>query len=95
MHEECSFCTSTFLKDISDNFVSASRVSYPLNLTKEAPNLTRFPPHVLHMAEMEALRVKFDALQSTMKHEINTTLDDRGIGGSDFYTNNIMIANAG
>ena len=44
------------------------------------------------MVEMEALRVKFDTLQFTMKHEKNTALDERGIGCSKFHTNNILNA---
>ena len=38
------------------------------------------------MTEMEALSLKFDALQAIMKHEIDRALDEMSIGGSEFHT---------
>ena len=39
---------------------------------------------------MGTLQVKYDVLQVTMNYEINTALDGRGIGGSEYHTNNIL-----
>ena len=90
IHEECSFRASLFLKDIPSDFVSISWVTYSWNETKEVPELTGVPIHVLLMAEIDALWVKFNLIQVTKKHNINTALNERGIDGSNFYKNNIL-----
>ena len=67
-------------------------MAFPWNATKETPKLTGEPPHALLMSEMEALRLKFDDLQATMKDDMNTSLDEKGVGGSEFHTNHILLA---
>ena len=66
-----------------------SQVAYPWDTIAETPKITRIPPHVLFMGEMKPLRLKFDALQVTMKSNTNSELAEWDFGGSKFHTNNI------
>ena len=92
LHEECSFCASSFFKDIPEEFVRLARVAFPWNSTVDTPKFSGVPPHVLLMAEIEELKIKFEALQATIKNDMKTALDVRGVGGNEYHTNNILQA---
>ena len=83
---------SLIYRDIPDEFLSIARVAYPWNSTADTPKITDVPPHVLLMAELEELKIKFDALQMHIKSDMKDTLDERGVGGSEFHTNSILEA---
>ena len=42
------------------------------------------------MAELEELKIKFDALQMSIKSDTKDALDERGVGGSEFHTTSIL-----
>ena len=44
------------------------------------------------MAELEELKIKFDALHNSIKSDMKGALDERGVGGSEFHTNSILEA---
>ena len=70
--------------------MNLARVAYPWNSTVDTPKITGVPPHVLLMAELEELKMKFDALQVTIKSDMKDALDERGVGGSEYHTNAIL-----
>ena len=92
LHEECSFRASSFFKDIPEEFIRLARVAFPWNSTVDTPKLSGVPPHVLLMAEIEELKIKFEALQATIKNDMKAALDERGVGGNEYHTNNILQA---
>ena len=92
LHEECSFRASLIFRDIPDEFLNLARVAYPWDSTVDTPKITGVPPHVLLMAEIEELKIKFDALQVTIKSDMKDALDERGVGGSEYHTNSILEA---
>ena len=92
LHEESSFWASLFFRDIPDEFLKASRVAFPWDSTSDTPKITGVPPHILIMAEIEDLKIKFQGLQATIKDNMNDALDERGVGGSEFHTNTILSA---
>ena len=92
MHVECSFRASLIFRDIPDEFLKIAQVAYPWNSTVDTPKITGVPPHVLLMAELEELKIKFDALQNSIKSDMKDALDERGVGGSEFHTNSILEA---
>ena len=92
LHEECSFRASLLFRDIPDEFLSIARVAYPWDSTADTPKITGVPPHVLLMAEIEELKIKFQALQIHIKSDMKDALDERGVGSSEFHTNSILEA---
>ena len=92
LHVECSFRASLIFRDIPDEFLKIAQVAYPWNSTVDTPKITGVPPHVLLMAELEELKIKFDALQNSIKSDMKDALDERGVGGSEFHTNSILEA---
>lgn len=90
MHVECSFRASLIFREIPDEFLKIAQVAYPWNSTFDTPKITGVPPHVLLMAELEELKIKLDALQMSIKSDMKDALDERGVGGSKFYTNSIL-----
>lgn len=55
---------------------------HPWESSKFSPKITGVPPHVLLMAKMEELMLKFNTLRVDMKDDFGGILDHRGIGGS-------------
>ena len=92
LHEECSFRASPFFKDIPEEFINVAKVAFPWDSTVDTPKLTGVPPHVLLMAEIEELKIKFTALQVTIKNDMKDALDERGVGGNEYHTNSILQA---
>ena len=92
MHVECFFRASLIFQDIPDEFLKIAQIDYPWNSTIDTPKITGMPPHVLLMTELEELKIKFDALQMSIKSDIQDALDERGVGGSEFHTNSILEA---
>ena len=92
LHEESSFCSSLFYKDIPEEFLNVARIAYPWEATSDIPKLTGVPPHVLLMAEIEDLKHKFETLKIAIKGDMKDALDERGVGGSEFHTNSILTA---
>ena len=82
LHVECSFRASLIFRDIPDEFLNIAQVAYPWNSTVDTPKITGVPPHVLLMAELEEIKIIFDALQNSIKNDIKDALDERGVGGS-------------
>ena len=78
------------MRDIPDEFIKSSRVAFPWNLTVDTPRLTGVPPHVLLMADIEKLKMKFEALECIMNDIMEKALDRRGVGGSEVHTNSIL-----
>ena len=62
------------------------------NSSQDTPKITGVPPHVLLMSKVEELLQKFSALRVDIKGDIGGMLDIRGVGGSEFHTNQILDA---
>ena len=92
LHKECSLHASLIFRDIPDKFLNIARIAYPWDSTADTPKITGVPPHVLLMAEIEDLKIKFEALQIRIKSDMKDALDERGVGGSEFHTNSILEA---
>ena len=92
LHKECSLRASLIFRDIPDKFLNIARIAYPWDSTADTPKITGVPPHVLLMAEIEDLKIKFQALQVQIKSDMKDALDERGVGGSEFHTNSILEA---
>ena len=90
IHDECSFCASTFFKDIPDGILKCVRLAYPWDTTEYTPILIGVPPHVLLVSEMEILRQHFDNILKVIKSNMNKILEKRGVGGNQFCTNAIL-----
>ena len=92
MHEECSFRSSLFIRDIPDKFLNVARVAFPWETTVDTLKLTIIPPRVLLMVEIEDIKIKLMSLQAIIKTDIKDALDERGVGGNKFHTNIILEA---
>ena len=86
MDVECRFQASPFFRDIPQEFIDCAKVAYPWNSTEYTPKVTGVPPHVLLMAKMEELMIRFKELRTDIKCDFDSSLDSRGIGGSEFHT---------
>ena len=92
MDIECRFQASPFFRDIPQVFIDCAKVAYPWNSTEYTPKVTGVPPHVLLMAKMEELMIRFKELRTDIKGDFDSSLDSRGIGGSEFHTTQILEA---
>ena len=88
--ERCSFRDSGIFKGVSDGFLKFKMISYPWDSIKFTPKFTGIPSHVTQMADMELLRRKFDALIADIKGDMQAVMGDRGVGGSEYHTNNLL-----
>ena len=79
-------------RDIPEEFLNVARVAYPWDSTADTLKITGVPPHVLLMAEIEELKIRFQALQVAIKGDMKDALDERGVGGSEYHTNSILEA---
>ena len=68
------------------------RVAYPWDTKKYTPTFTGVPPHGLLMSEMEILMQKTYDLQKGIKSDMQKMFDERGVGGNEFHTNDIISA---
>jgi len=78
LHANSSFRHNIFFKDIPEEFKSLSKTALPWTKTAFTPKLTGVPPHVLLLAEMETLKVKFDSLRTQVSSDINAVLGNNG-----------------
>ena len=92
MHEECRFRASPFFTNIPQEFIECAKVIHPWESSRYSPKITGVPPHVLLMAKMEELMHKFTTLRGDIKTDFDGLLDHRGVGGSEFHTNQILEA---
>ena len=83
---------SPFFKDIPDSIQTLAKISFPWNKTVDTPKLTGVPPHVLLMAELETLQLKFDQMRTDIKNDMKAIMDERGVGNAVFHTSNILNA---
>ena len=92
LDEECRFRASPFFIDIPQEFLECAKTVNPWEATKFSPKMTGVPPHIIIMAKMEELMLKFNALRVNLKDDFGGMLDCRGVGGSEYHTNQILDA---
>ena len=92
LHTECRFRASSFFRDIPQEFLDCAMIAFPWNSTQDTPKITGVPPHVLLISKVEELLQKFSALRVDIKGDIGGMLDIRGVGGSEYHTNQILDA---
>ena len=51
------------------------------------PNCSGIPPHVMILAEVEHMRNEVKLLRDQIKDDMNSVMDERGVGGNEFHTN--------
>ena len=92
LHTQCRFRASALFRDIPQKILDCAVIAYPWNSTEFTPKITGVPPHVLLMSKMENLLIKFDKMRGDIKEDFNGVLDNRGVGGSEYHTNQILEA---
>ena len=56
------------------------------------PNCSGIIPHVMILAEVEHIRNEVKVLCSQIKYDMNSVVDNRGVGGNEFHTSSILKA---
>ena len=56
------------------------------------PNCSGIPPYVMILAEVEHMRNELKVLRNQIKDDMNSVMDERGVGGNEFHTNSILKA---
>ena len=56
------------------------------------PDCSGIPPHLMILVEIENTRNKVKVLHDQIKDDMNSVLDERGVGGNEFYMNSILKA---
>ena len=79
-------------RDIPQEILDCAVIAYPWNSTESTPKITGVPPHVILMSKMEDLVMKFDKMRGDIKDDFGGMLDKRGVGGSEYHTNQILEA---
>ena len=92
IHENASLRVSPLFRDIPEDIRTLSVVKHPWNKTEDTPQFSGIPPHVLHLAEMEALRNEIITLRANLKNDIETIMNDRGFATANFNTEQIIAA---
>ena len=92
LHSESRFRASVFFRNIPQEIIDCATIAYPWNMTRYTPKITGVPPHVLLMNKMEELLQKFEGIRGDIKDDVGGMLDSRGVGGSEFHTNQILEA---
>ena len=91
LHTECRFRASALFRDIPQEILDCAVIAYPWNATEFTPIITGVPPHVLLMLKMENLLMKFEKMRGDIKSDFGGMLDNRGVGGSEFHTNQMLL----
>ena len=84
---------SAFLKYIPSQFTKIVKVSYPWEndgTNTCIPNCSGIPPHVMILEEVEQIRNKVKVPRDQIKDDMNSVMDERGVGGNEFRTNPIL-----
>jgi hypothetical protein len=92
LHPKSSFHSCSMFKDIPLEIKKVVRVAYPWDRTEDTPRFTGIPPHVTLLAQMEEMKKHIDELEKKVVSHFERALDARGIGGSEFHTNQILQA---
>mmetsp|Transcript_21038 Transcript_21038/g.25871 ORF Transcript_21038/g.25871 Transcript_21038/m.25871 type:complete len:633 (+) Transcript_21038:146-2044(+) len=88
----CLVLNSTFMIGLPKEIRECAKVAYPWTKTCDTPTFTGIPPHILILAELEELKMKFTQLTESMRKGLNEELNERGVGGSEYHTNQILQA---
>lgn len=92
MHPECILRNAALFRDIPKNICEYSKVAYPWDATSDTPKSTGVPPHVLVLAEMEALKTSIKDLQFQLLSNMKEEMDRRGFSDSSFQSREIIDA---
>ena len=92
LHQTNPLCSSSMFRDIPSDIRVLARIAYPWDLTNNTPYFTGIPPHVTHMAEMEALKVEVANLRTTIVAEVGAAMDQRGFASKEHNTLKILDA---
>lgn len=92
LHPTSSFHSCSMFKDIPLEIKKLVRIAYPWDKTEDTPRFTGIPPHVTLLAQMEEMKRHIDDLEKKLLTHFENALDARGIGGSEFHTNQILHA---
>ena len=95
IYAECSLRASEIFKDIPSQFTKIVKVSYPLEndgTNTCIPNCSGIPPHVMILAEVELSRNEVKVIRDQIKDDMNSVIDERGVGGNEFLPNSILKA---
>lgn len=92
LHIESRFRASALFRNIPQEIIDCATIAYPWNITRYTPKITGVPPHVLLINKMKELLQKFEGIRGDIKDDVGGMLDSRGVGGSEFHTNQILEA---
>ena len=56
------------------------------------PNCSGIPAHLMILAEVEHMRNEVKVLHDQIKDDMNSVMDERGVGGNKFHTNSSLKA---
>ena len=90
LHPNNPFRNAAIFKDIPKDVRDCSRTAYPWSSTADTPQITGVPPHILIMSELEEVKRMLSDLKVTMRTDLRSELNDRGVGGAEFHTNRIL-----
>lgn len=91
---KCPLRASLLFKSIPDDIIKCAVVRHPWEKTEYTPKATGIPPHVIMMAELQEMQMKFEELRTSIRDDISGILDSRlrNINSAEFHTNNILEA---
>ena len=92
IHDSALLRVSPLFCDIPEEIRNLSVVKHPCDKTEDTPQFSGIPPHVLHLAEMEALRKEIISLRANLKNYIEVMMNDRGFATATFNTEQIIAA---
>jgi len=90
LHVRSPLNSSLFFKDLPVGIRQHATICFPWSKTKNSPTITGIPPHVVLLAEMEALKNKFHELNRSLLSGIKNMLDERNIGTPEYYHQEVM-----
>ena len=92
LHPSNPLRSSSIFCDIPNEIMNLARIAYPWNSTADTPRFSGIPPHVTHMAEMEALKAELVSFKTGLMVELGEAMDARGFASHEHNTDKILGA---
>lgn len=104
LHPQCMLRQASLFRGIPREIVELAVVRFPWDKTEDTPKLTGIPPHVLHMAEMEELKIELRDVKEQVKNmkadlmeqfpklmqDFKDEMDRRDFGSREFNIERMM-----
>lgn len=88
LHKDSAFRNVSIFRDIPEDWRELTTVWYPWGESSGfEPKLTGIPTHVCIFAELEKLKKEIMSLKTSIMVDIKQELNDRNIGGAEFFIN--------